>query len=61
MNYPTVYALFRDRVKKYAADPKDVFYFRSGERWQGISWQRFEDETFDFATALLSYGLKRGD
>lgn len=60
MNYPTVYALFRDRVKKYAADPKDVFYFRSGERWQGISWQRFEDETFDFATALLSYGLKRG-
>src|SRR6185369_7632750 len=45
---------------KYAADavePKDVFYFRSGDRWQGISWQRFEEEAFDFATALLSLGL----
>src|SRR5215216_1930549 len=63
MKYPTVYSLFADRVKKYAADnaePKDVFYFRSKDRWQGISWQRFEQETFDFATALLSYGLKRG-
>jgi long-chain acyl-CoA synthetase len=63
MDYPTVYALFTDRIKKYAADqtdPKDVFYFRSGDRWQGISWQRFEQETFDFATALLSHGLERG-
>ena len=60
MKYPTVYSLFVDRVKKYAADavePKDVFYFRSGDRWQGISWQRFEEEAFDFATALLSLGL----
>ena len=63
MNYPTVYSLFTDRIQKYVADnaePKDVFYFRSGDRWQGMSWQRFERETFDFATALLSYGLKRG-
>ena len=63
MKYPTVYSLFAERVKQYASDeqePKDVFYFRSGDRWQGISWQRFEQETFDFATALLSYGLKRG-
>ena len=63
MNYPTVYSLFTDRIQKYGADnvePKDVFYFRSGDRWQGISWQRFERETFDFAAALLSYGLKRG-
>ena len=63
MNFPTVYSLFVDRIRKYAADnaePRDVFYFRSGDRWQGISWQRFEQETFDFATALLSYGLKRG-
>ena len=61
MRYPTVYSLFMDRVKKYAADsvePKDVFYFRSGDRWQGISWRRFEEEAFDFATALLSLGLK---
>jgi len=61
MEYPTVYSLFADRVRKYAnAAPKDVFYFRTNNRWQGISWQRFEQETFDFATALLSHGLERG-
>src|SRR5829696_2595436 len=60
MNYPTVYSLFAARVQKYAAENADVFYFRSNDRWQGISWQRFEQETYDFATALLSLGLKRG-
>ena len=62
MEYQTVYSLFADRVRKYAAnaEPKDVFYFRTNDRWQGISWQRFEQETFEFATALLSHGLKRG-
>src|SRR5215204_356211 len=61
MEYPTVYSLFADRVRKYAnAEPKDVFYFRTNDRWQGISWQRFEQETYDFATALLSLGLPRG-
>jgi len=60
MEYPTVHSLFIDRVKKYAAESKDVFYFRSNDRWQGISWRRFEQETFEFATALLSHGLKRG-
>jgi len=57
MKYPTVYSLFIDRVKKYSGD---VFYFRAGGRWQGISWRRFEEEAFDFGTALLSLGLKRG-
>src|SRR6185503_12495897 len=63
MKYPTVYSLFIDRVKKYATDSveqKDVFYFRLQDRWQGISWRRFKEEAFDFATALLSLGLKRG-
>ncbi|HEU4711058.1 MAG TPA: AMP-dependent synthetase/ligase [Pyrinomonadaceae bacterium] len=59
MNYPTVYSLFTDRVKRYPPD-SEVFYFRSANEWRGISWQRFEQETFDFATALLSYDLKRG-
>jgi len=59
MQYSSVYELFADRVKKYAADG-DVFYFRSNDRWQGISWQRFEQETYNFATALLSLDLKRG-
>jgi long-chain acyl-CoA synthetase len=57
MKYPTVYSLFIDRVRKYASD---VFYFRASDRWQGISWRRFEEEAFDFATALLALGLKRG-
>src|SRR5690349_2274469 len=59
MEYPTVYSLFAARVKEYAAE-KDVFYFRSNDQWQGISWQQFEQETYDFATALLSLDLKRG-
>jgi long-chain acyl-CoA synthetase len=59
MKYPSVCALFADRVKKYAA-AGDVFYFRFNDRWQGISWRRFEQEASDFATALLSLELKRG-
>ena len=63
MRYPTVHSLFIDRIKKYAAEgapQQDVFYFRSDDRWRSTSWQRFEQETFEFATALLSFGLKRG-
>jgi long-chain acyl-CoA synthetase len=57
MEYPTVYSLFADRVQKYAGD---VFYHRVRNRWEAISWQRFEQETYDFATALLSLDLKPG-
>src|SRR5262245_23057527 len=60
MKYSSVYELFMDRVKKYAAETKNVFYFRSAGRWHGISWQRFEQEPHEFATALLSLELKRG-
>ena len=61
MNYPTVTSLFDDRVSRYTkAEQKDVFYFRSNDTWQGISWRRFEQETYDFATALLSFNLQRG-
>src|SRR5215217_6340013 len=59
MKYSTVYSLFKDRVAEYAA-AGDVFYFRSHNEWHGVSWQRFEQETYDFATALLSLDLKRG-
>src|SRR4051812_38238911 len=59
MKYSSVNALFADRVKEYAGE-KNVFYFRSRDQWQGISWRRFEQETYDFATALLSFELKRG-
>src|ERR1044072_2433738 len=57
MEYQTVYSLFADRVKLYAGD---VFYHRVRDSWEAISWQRFEQETYDFATALLSLDLKRG-
>lgn len=62
MNYPNIYSLFVDRVRTYreSAQPRDVFYFRHDEGWQGISWDRFDQEAHDFATALLSLGLKKG-
>ena len=63
MKFPNIYSLFIDRVKKFrAADsqPCDVFYFRDHERWNGISWDRFDEEAHDVATALLSLGLKKG-
>ena len=59
MKYPTVHALFADRVTKYAAE-RTVFYVRRDDRWHGISWRHFEQETRDFATALLSLGLRHG-
>ena len=46
-------------MNEYAAE-KDVFYFRSNDNWQGISWRRFEEETYEFATALLSSEAKAG-
>src|SRR5262245_36693089 len=54
MKYPTVHSLFADRVKHFAGD---VFYFRAGDRWQGLSWQRFEQSAHDSATAWLSFQL----
>src|ERR1043166_1968845 len=57
MEYKSVYALFADRVKEYDGN---VFYFRTHDVWQGISWRRFERETYDFATALISLNLRRG-
>ena len=61
MNYPNIYSLFIDRVRTYrdSAQGHAVFYFRRDEKWQGISWARFDQEAHDFATALLSLGLKK--
>ena len=55
MNYPNIYSLFIDRVQTYRGlpQPRDAFYFRSDEQWQGISWGRFDEEVHDFAAALL--------
>jgi len=64
MNYPNIYALFVDRVRQFHlsddSTPRDVFYVRRNEKWEGISWDRFAQEAHDFATALLSLGLTKG-
>ena len=62
MNYPNIYSLFVDRVSTYrdSAKPRDVFYFRRNDDWEGISWDRFDQEVHNFATALLSLGMKKG-
>jgi len=62
MNYANIYSLFANRVKTYrsSATHHDVFHFRHNEKWQGISWDRFDEEAHDFATSLLSLGLKKG-
>jgi len=62
MNYPNIYSLFVDRVRRYrdSAEARSVFYFRRGEGWEGITWARFDREVHAFAMALLSLGLKKG-
>jgi long-chain acyl-CoA synthetase len=61
MNYPNIYSLFIDRVQTYRDSAQSVFYVRRDEKWQGISWARFDQETHEFATALLSLGLKKSN
>src|SRR6476660_8897529 len=62
MNYPNVYSLFRDRVRKYCATTpaQNVFYIRRDEEWRPISWDQFNSEAHEFATALLALGRKKG-
>src|SRR5256714_7244637 len=65
MRYPNIYSLFRDRIEHYSkrdgeGDGGDVFYFRQEERWQGVSWNRFDTEAHAFGYALLASGLTLG-
>ncbi len=64
MQYPNIYSLFVERVAQFRVrddgQPRDVFYFRSDDQWKGISWDRFDEEARNFATALLSMGLPHG-
>ncbi len=59
MNYPNIYALFRERAEHYRGRG-DVFHFRREGRWQGFPWARFEEESHAFAAALVARGLTRG-
>lgn len=58
MNYPNIYALFRERVREYAG--RDVFYVRVGGEWEGSSWEKFGADVEAFASALIASGLTRG-
>ncbi len=58
MNYPNIYALFRERVAEYAG--RDVFYARRDGEWRGSSWEKFGEDTHAFASALLASGITRG-
>jgi long-chain acyl-CoA synthetase len=58
MNYPNIYALFNERVNRYAE--RDVFFVRRDNAWHGIKWQAFGDEARDFGCALIRSGLTQG-
>lgn len=58
MNYPNIYALFRERVAQYAG--RDVFYVRCGGEWRGSSWEKFGADAHAVASGLLASGLGRG-
>jgi long-chain acyl-CoA synthetase len=58
MNYPNIYALFRERIAEYAG--RDVFYVRREGEWLGSSWEKFGEDAHAFASALLASGLTRG-
>lgn len=59
MKYPNIYSLFCERVEHYRG--RDAFFVREGDSWKGISWQRFEAEAYEFASALIASGLEKGD
>jgi long-chain acyl-CoA synthetase len=58
MNYPNIYALFVERTRQYRG--RDVFYVRREGAWAGISWEEFEREAHEFASALLGMNLTPG-
>jgi long-chain acyl-CoA synthetase len=58
MNYKNIYALFRERTRQYRG--KNVFYVRRDGAWVGITWDEFEREAFEFASALLAMELTPG-
>ncbi|HKR01220.1 MAG TPA: long-chain fatty acid--CoA ligase [Pyrinomonadaceae bacterium] len=58
MDYPNIYALFRERTRRYRGS--NVFYVRRGGAWVGILWEEFERETDEFASALLALDLTPG-
>jgi long-chain acyl-CoA synthetase len=57
MKYSNIYSLFCERVDQYRG--RDVFFVRQADQWQGISWDRFDREAREFASALVASGLHK--
>lgn len=58
MNYPNIYALFRERAAQYRGQA--CFYVRESGNWRGINWEVWEEEAHALASALIAQGLERG-
>ncbi|MCS6886113.1 MAG: long-chain fatty acid--CoA ligase [Acidobacteriota bacterium] len=58
MKYANIYKLFCDRTSANRSKP--IFYIRREGIWQPILWEKFEQDVYYFAQALVSTGLKPG-
>lgn len=58
MKYPNIYSFFCERVEQYR--DRDVFFVRQDNQWKGISWERFDRQAREFASALIASGLDKG-
>jgi long-chain acyl-CoA synthetase len=55
MRYPNVYSLLQARVAEHRN--RSVFYVREAGQWVGISWETFNTDVHQFASALLTAKL----
>lgn len=58
MEFQNIYQLFKKQVAQYG--DATVFYRRRNDDWEEISWKSFEEQTLDFACALLAKELTKG-
>jgi long-chain acyl-CoA synthetase len=58
MKYPNIYSLFCDRVERYRG--RDLFFVREEDHWKGISWESFDAQVHEFASALIARGFEKG-
>lgn len=58
MKYRNIYALFSERVEQYRG--RDAFFVRQENSWQGVSWDCFDRDAREFASALIASGMNKG-
>ncbi len=57
----TLPGLFRERVRRSAAEVAYCYYDTSQSSWQDLSWQYMKQQVERWQTALLADGLVAGD